>query len=193
MGQPLQSLEGDQIDCTSQMSNNYHVHVFVGIYYNGDWMILPETIGIVGASNPPPPYEAYTNDCFYYLHTHDETGVVHVEDPNTAGTPIVDAYRKLGDLFSVWGITVNGTQFGPLTGLVTVYTSGQVFRGGSNCSGNIPPAGYAQSSPVTPESDLTLWTGDPNQIPLYSHEVIWFYIGSGNPTALPNVSFAEEC
>jgi len=37
----------------------------------------------------------------------------------------------------------------------------------------------------------TQYTGDINQIPLYSHQVIWILIGSGNPTgsSLPNVNF----
>jgi hypothetical protein len=138
--------------------------------------------------NPPPPEESYSaNGCgFYYLHTHDQTGVIHVEDTNPNGTPIIQASHLSGDLFTVWGITVNAFGFGP-------YTGGQVFRGGADCSGNIPPPGYPQPTSVTPASDLSLWTGDPNAIPLYSHEVIWYFIGSGNPSSLPNVNFDEEC
>jgi hypothetical protein len=32
---------GPDLQCAATMSNNYHIHVFVGIYYNGQWMIIP--------------------------------------------------------------------------------------------------------------------------------------------------------
>jgi hypothetical protein len=174
------------------MSNNYHIHVFIGIYVNGSWLALPEGLGIVGFA--PSAQEIIYATCFYDTHTHDSTGVFHVEDPNTNNTLITQPIYSTADLFSIWGITVNSTQFGQFAGPVTVFTSGQTYRGGGNCDGNIPPAGTAiNSTGITPETDLTLWTGDPNAIPLYSHEVIWFYVGSGNPTSLPQVQFAEEC
>lgn len=174
------------------MSNNYHIHLFIGIYVNGTEVALPEGLGIVGFANPAPAYILYAT-CFYYTHTHDLTGVLHVEDPNPNNALITQPIHATGDLFNIWGITVNSMQFGQFTGALTVYTSGQIYRGGGNCSGNSPPAGTTLGNSITPESALTLWTGDPNQIPLYSHEVIWYFVGSGNPTSLPGVSFAEEC
>jgi len=179
--------------CESSMSNNYHIHVFIGIYVNGSWLALPEGLGIVGfADNPAPSYILYAT-CFYFTHTHDSTGVFHIEYTNPNGLPLTQPAFSTADLFNIWGITVNSTQFGPFGGPVTVYTSGQIYRGGGDCSGNSPPAGTQLGGSIVPESDLTLWTGDPNAIPLYSHEVIWFYVGSGNPTSLPQVQFAEEC
>jgi hypothetical protein len=178
--------------CETTMSNNYHIHVFIGIYVNGSWLALPEALGIIGAGGPPPAEIIYAT-CFYFTHTHDSTGVYHVEYPNPNNALITQPVFETGDLFNIWGITVNSMEFGQYAGPVTVFTSGQIYRGGSNCSGNSPPSGTVLGNGTTPESDLTLWTGDPNAIPLYSHEVIWFYVGSGNPTSLPNVQFAEEC
>jgi hypothetical protein len=174
------------------MSNNYHIHLFIGIYVNGTELALPEALGIVGAGTPPPSYILYAT-CFYYTHTHDQTGVLHVEYPNPNNTLLTQPVFATSDLFNIWGITVNSMQFGQFAGSVTVFTSGQIYRGGGNCSGNSPPAGTTLGNGTTLESTLTLWTGDPNTIPLYSHEVIWFYVGTGNPTALPNVGFDEEC
>ncbi len=174
------------------MSNNYHIHVFIGIYVNGTELALPEAIGIIGAGTPPPVY-ILDATCFYYTHTHDQTGVLHVEYPNPNDTLITQPVFETGDVFNIWGITVSSSQFGQFTGAVTVYTSGQVYRGGSNCSGTSPPAGTVLGNGTTPESDLSLWTGLPTAVPLYSHEVIWYFVGTGNPTSLPNVSWDEEC
>lgn len=176
------------------MSNNYHIHVFIGIYLNGQELALPRGLGIVanwGADGPPA--EIVYASCFYYTHTHDSTGVFHVEDPNINNAPVTQSIYKTADLFNMWGITVNALQFGQFQGAVNVYTSGQVYRGGGDCSGTEPPAGTQLGNGTTPASDLTMWTGDPTQIPLYSHEVIWYMIGGGNPTSLPNISFDEEC
>jgi hypothetical protein len=185
------------LECQPTMSNNYHIHVFLGIYVNGQEIILPRGIGIIEPEDPgeaqPPSEILYATDCFYYTHTHDSTGVIHVEDPNPNGTLITQPIHTLGDFFTVWGITVNSYQFGEFTGPMAVFTSGQQYRGGGECSGVVPPAGTTIGDGTTPESDLTLWTGNPNSIPLYSHEVIWIYLGSGNPTSLPNLDFYEEC
>lgn len=184
------------LQCANEMSNNYHIHVFIGIYYNGQEVMIPEGIGVIEPAEPgqqPPAEIVSATNCFYYTHTHDSTGIVHVEDPNPDGTLITQPIHTLADVFTVWGITVNSSQFGPMTGPIAIFTSGQVYRGGASCSGNMPPAGTQIGNGTTPESDLTLWTGSAGSIPLYSHEVIWFYIGSGNPTSLPNVSFYEEC
>ncbi len=59
-------------------------------------------------------------------------------------------------------------------------TSGQQYRGGSE---------WQHGRDV---KDLTPYLGDPNSIPLYSHEVIWFLIGPQLPASLPNVHFYEE-
>jgi hypothetical protein len=186
----------NDLQCAPSMSNNYHIHIFVGIYVNGQEIVMPEGIGVIEPSSngqQPPAEIVYATECFYYTHTHDSTGVVHVEDPNPNGTLITQPLHTLGDVFTVWGITVNSMQFGEFAGPVVVYTSGQTYRGGGNCSGTTPPPGTPLGNGTTPESDLSLWSGNPNTIPLYSHEVIWFYVGSGNPTSLPNVNWYEEC
>ena len=161
------------------MSNNYHIHIFLGLYVNGTEFAIPRGIGVVVPTDPNNLEILYATNCFYYTHTHDSTGVVHVEDPDVSGTAVTGTLYTLGDVFSVWGITVNATQFGQFSGPVSVYTSGQVYRGGG-------------ASSLIAESDLTRWIGDPNQIPLYSHEVIWFLVGPTYPAGLPNISFFEE-
>ena len=169
----------DQAQCQQTMSDNYHIHVFVGIYVNGTEYALPRGIGVVEPVNPNDGSINYATQCFYFSHTHDSTGVVHIEDPNVGGLTVQQSGYTLQTLFDVWGITVNSSQFGQFMGPVQVYTSGQQYRGGG-------------PDTTVPENTLQPWIGDPNQIPLYSHEVIWFLVGPNYPTQLPAVHFFEE-
>lgn len=175
----------DGIPCAAQMfENNYHVHAFVGIYYNGVEYALPDAVGMYHAGgdqdyNGFPNQEVYAF-CYYYVHTHDTTGIVHLESPSTT-TPINQSLFTLGNLLDIWGLQVTATQFGPLPGAITIYTSLNAAA--------IPCTGGA-SCEVT-NSQYQLWTDDPHNVPLYSHEVIWIEVGTGNPDRahLPNVSF----
>ena len=61
------------------------------------------------------------------LHTHDASGVIHVEAP-TAGTPY-----SLGQVFTEWDVALSGTQLGALstdgTHTLTAYVNGTVVTG----------------------------------------------------------------
>jgi hypothetical protein len=70
------------------MDESYHVHTHVSLFFNGSALTLPQHVGIV-ATSP-------TANCFYSIHTHDETGKVHIEAP-------APAKFTLGQLFSIWG------------------------------------------------------------------------------------------
>jgi hypothetical protein len=72
----------DGIDCAAASSVTYHVHSLVSLYKDGVRVGLPQEIGLRG--------------CTYEMHTHDRTGIVHMEAP--AAKPFT-----LGQFFSVWG------------------------------------------------------------------------------------------
>jgi len=168
----------DGITCDPTMSNNYHVHIFLGVYYNGQLMALPTAIGM---ENPGAASAGFVDSatCFYHIHTHDSSGIVHVEDPNPNNIPITGTMYTLQNVLDVWGITTDANHFGPFTGPVEVFTSGQVYRGDQN-------------NQVTPATDLTYWGQNAATVPLYSHEVIYVEVGPTYPTTLPNVSFYLE-
>ncbi len=179
----------DGVSCDVSMSNNYHVHTFVGIFYNGQEIALPDAIGIVNSTGDaqyttPKNQEVY-GDCFYHLHTHDASGLLHIEDPNPTGASVTATLYDLGTMFDIWGINVTSSSFGPFQGPITIYTSGQFARG--PCNAHIPDDCLVGSN------SYSLWTGDATgySIPLYSHEVIWYEIGTGNPDAmhLPGINF----
>ena len=172
----------------------YHVHTFVGLYVNGAEIALPDGTGIAAPNhdilyknwipnwtqNSYNPQNPSQKGCFYEMHTHDASGIIHIESSNPNNVPRNGTLFTLGDYLALWGIPVNQSmgQFGPFMGTIQIYTSGPFSRGG----------------PGTPEvfsNTYSLYTGDINQIPLYSHEVTWILIGSGNPvgSSLPNFKF----
>lgn len=172
------------------MSGNYHIHIFVGVVVNGQQYALPVGTGAVEPAIDTHGDSPSATQCFYFTHTHDSTDVVHIESDNGGvAEPIPnDTKYQLGQWFSVWGINVSyngwnqfGT-FGQFGGPMEVLTSGQVFRGVVS----------SNDSATVPETTLTPYFGDPNQIPLYSHEVIWFLIGPQYPASLPSVRFWEQ-
>lgn len=174
-----QGQDVDGITCQKTMSNNYHVHPFIGIYVNGVRYALPDVIGIKHPQiEPPNGFTKYAH-CFYDIHTHDASGILHVESVDPNHVPIDGTIYTTQNLFDIWGITVNANQVGQFTGPVQVITSGQVYRGGPH-------------NAVVYREMYTPWLGDPNAIPLYSHEVIWLEVGPTYPTILPNVIFYSE-
>jgi hypothetical protein len=103
----------------------FHVHAHLAIYDNGAQKLLPYGVGIV------PPYQLQqTADGpfvaggtkYYWLHTHDETGVIHIESP-------VQRTYKLGEFFDIWHQSLSATQVGPVKGAVTAFVNGTKFTG----------------------------------------------------------------
>jgi hypothetical protein len=202
---PTQSFPwGNGIPTSKTMSNNYHVHAFLGLYVNGQEIAIPDGIGMVnpfgdfqgnnpsgpnyqpGCTDGAPNFECYA-DWFYYVHSHDASGIIHMEAP----TPVCGGWQQppapacptiftLGNVLDVWGITISPNNFGPFTGPVTIYTSALgVFN---PCSG---------SPCYTGSNTYRLYVGDPRSMPLNSHTVVWILVGSGNPTgsSLPNIQW----
>lgn len=84
-------------------TEDYHIHAHLSIIKDGQALAIPAHIGLTG--------------CAYELHTHDQSGVVHVE---------TSAYRPftLGQFFAVWGQPLTRDNVAGITGQpVKVYTS----------------------------------------------------------------------
>lgn len=58
----------------------------------------------------------------YWLHTHDASGVVHIESPVRCGF-------TLGELFDLWGQPLGPQRVGPAHGPVTALVNGVVVAG----------------------------------------------------------------
>ncbi|HTU82228.1 MAG TPA: hypothetical protein VMF61_08870, partial [Candidatus Acidoferrales bacterium] len=147
----------DGVTCTPHMVTNlYHVHVYLGIVHNGRQIALPYAIGMVGSA---PPENGYVNiaKCYYHIHTHDSSGIVHLEvDKNL---PLTDELYRLKNVLDIWGIPRSTSQFGPFKGPIHVFV------------GNVPQIGQ------TVVSQYAEYKGSMDDIRLKSHEVIWIEIG----------------
>jgi hypothetical protein len=118
-GQPV---DGIQCGATEQLA--YHIHSHLAVYVNGALRPIPLGIGIVGLQVQQSqgfPFASATT-CYYWLHTHANDGIVHVESPTTKLYP-------LSDVFAIWGQPLSAGQVGPATGKVTAYVNGKLFTG----------------------------------------------------------------
>jgi hypothetical protein len=161
-----------KVPCLPAMSNDYHIHIFLGIIYHRKLVAMPHALGMV---KPGQPVDGWTDSaqCFYEIHTHDDSGIVHVEVAKFL--PLTSAYYHLKDVLDVWGVPHSDDSFGPFKGPIHVFV------------GNVPLKQLTVSSYVP-------FTGKPAFIPLHSHEVIWIEIGKSYfpPSQLPPVTFYME-
>ncbi len=78
----------DGIQCQTGEMLQYHIHSHLDIFIGGQAMTIPGNTGI---------YNTPAGQCLYWLHTHDTTGVIHVESPTKAT-------YTLGNFFDIWGM-----------------------------------------------------------------------------------------
>jgi hypothetical protein len=81
----------DGIQCSSFEQLVFHIHSHLDIFINGRPFTIPAQIGIIPGK------------CFYWLHTHDESGVIHIESP-------VNRNYTVGQFFDIWNQKLNNTQ-----------------------------------------------------------------------------------
>lgn len=73
------------VSCDSTEQGGFHIHAHLSIYVDGKQASVPAQIGI-----------ASDTSCLYWLHTHDSSGVIHIEAPN--GFSIT-----LKNFLDIWG------------------------------------------------------------------------------------------
>ncbi|HLG70253.1 MAG TPA: hypothetical protein VK009_07500 [Chloroflexota bacterium] len=115
----------DGIPCETTERVTYHVHAHLAVFVDGQPKAVPYGIGIavprqVQNSTEGPFVSA--GGCFYWLHTHTEDGIIHVEAP-------VPMDFTLGQFFDVWQQPLSDTQAGPAKGTVLAYLNGQRYQG----------------------------------------------------------------
>lgn len=76
--------------CTLDMYTQYHIHPHLDIIIDGQKQIIPANVGI-------------TPGCLHPVHTHDDTGIIHVESPEKRDF-------TLADFFAVWDKPFNKDQ-----------------------------------------------------------------------------------
>ena len=147
-----------------------HYHVLLVIFANGQQQPLPDNR--IAQLNPDPGAyigfirrPEFTNPSLYCpqgeihaLHTHDGSGIIHVEMPQLVSTP-----PTLGDFFRIWGQPLDGGHVWSFTGRVTA-TMETTENGDVVSSTNYPnptsipfytPPGGPRSNPeAIPQSEI---------------------------------------
>ncbi len=146
-GDTAQGGQGQVVDglACGSMNGVLHVHAHLSIFSNGVQQRIPTNIGIPS--------------CMYPLHTHDATGIIHIESPTFQRI-------TLGQFFDIWGqpLTVTNVAEQPST-----ITNVGGFTG-------MPIVVY-----INDNGDLRQYMGDPRNIELFSHRAITIQIGSRLP------------
>ena len=126
-----------------------HYHMHLDLVLNGNPMGMPADIG-----------HGANNTCIYWLHTHDTTGLIHIEAPQASASRVF----TLGDLFAVWGQPLDARHVGNYA--------------------------LAPAETVTAYVNGVKWTGDLKAVPLKEHSEVVLDITSGSgPIPSPRASY----
>jgi hypothetical protein len=150
----------DGVQCNAGEQTVTHVHTHLTVFVNGKARVIPYGIGIPGnepvATAKGPFVE--TGSCFYWLHTHQTDGIIHIESPSTSDT------FTLGQFFAEWGIPLSKTQIGPASGKLTVFFTAPgkkvgIYKGNP---ANLPLGNHYQiqvdvGTPIVKPVDITNW------------------------------------
>ena len=79
----LSSLAVDRIECNSMEQFVMHIHAHLDVFVNSQRYTIPASIGIV------------PDTCFYWMHTHDSSGIIHMEAPQIRSF-------TLGQFLDIW-------------------------------------------------------------------------------------------
>ncbi len=92
---PLETKQGVYRKCITHTDfSNKHTHAMLTIFQDGKKVKVPANLGI-------------TSSCIHPLHTHDETGLIHMEYPRSIR-------YTLGDVFDLMGVVFDDLQIGSL-------------------------------------------------------------------------------
>jgi hypothetical protein len=100
------------IQCEAQEEAALHIHAGLAIVLDGQRVTIPANIGI-----------NVDQQCLYWLHTHVDKGVIHVESPTT------QEQFTLGQFAQVWGYPLSRTQVLDFKGTLHAWVNGTPFTG----------------------------------------------------------------
>ena len=115
-GQPVDGIEG-----SSREMLLVHIHAHLALFFNGQQIAIPCGIGIVKPFRIVNGFVGVGSG-FYWLHTHDATGIIHIESPDTRS-------YSLGNFFDIWGQPLSVGGVAGLNGSVCAFVDGKVYSG----------------------------------------------------------------
>jgi hypothetical protein len=110
-------VDGISCDTTTPVQ---HIHVHLTLIANGQQRAIPIAIGV---GNPfIIQHFVVAAGCYYWIHTHDATGIVHIE------APVMTTFN-LGQFFAIWGEPLSSSNVAGFTGTVTAYVDSTLYTG----------------------------------------------------------------
>lgn len=140
----------NDISCDTMEHFNIHIHAHLDIFVNGDSYPIPSNIGII------------PNQCIYWLHTHDDTGVIHIESPD-------ERIFTLGEFFDIWGEEFSNNGIFDSIVEESIGNSLEVYVNGRQ---------------ITPETDF-------RQVPINEHDEIAIIYGKPPDSIPSNYEFPD--
>lgn len=138
-----QHVNGIQADIGALIRVHFHIHL--SLFHDGRQVSLPADIGILHLRVAVSPTQNVRVTAYYWLHTHDASGIVHIESPY-ANPP----FRwTLGDFFAIWGRPLTAMNIAGWHGPTRIFVNGRRFDGNPR---NIV---------LKPHEQLTLESGPP--------------------------------
>ena len=120
----------DGIECNTKEFVALHNHVHLDFYVNGNPLTVPAQIGIVD------------NTCLYWMHTHNTSGVIHIESPKSRDF-------TLGQFFNIWKASANF----PVSGAVP-----KIFVNGQEVSTNL------EETKINQHDEIAVVYGNPPSV-----------------------------
>jgi hypothetical protein len=115
-GQPVDGIQGSSMEMLK-----VHIHAHLSLFDKGRQIAVPMGIGIVRPFQLANGFISRGNG-FYWLHTHDATGIIHIESPD-------ERSYTLGNFFDVWGEPLSTRNVAGLTGPLHAFVDGAPYRG----------------------------------------------------------------
>lgn len=157
------------IPCDQLEHTQIHHHAALQIVYQGNVLPIPANLGIV-----TDPVSGNVT-CFYWLHVHAQNpNVIHIESPAS------DTFT-LGQFFAVWSAW-NKAQGLPNEPLDATHVSTLTLT---------PDQKLVAYIDLQDGKGAQVYPGDPNSIPLKSHEVITLEITPPEVTPVPPFTFTS--
>jgi hypothetical protein len=116
MGQPIDGIEGSSREMLA-----VHIHAHLSLFFNGQQIAIPYGIGIVKPFRIDNGFVG-AGSGFYWLHTHDATGIIHIESPDSRP-------YTLGNFFDIWGKSLSARGVAGLNGIVVAFVDGKAYSG----------------------------------------------------------------
>lgn len=134
----------NDITCDPREHSYHHIHAHLNIFVNRNPILVHSDIGIL------------PDRCIYWIHTHDDKGIIHIESPERRNF-------TLGEFFDVWGQN---------------FDNNQIFDNIVEPNKNRTIDVYLNGNKVSPGTDY-------RQIPINSHDQIAIVFGKA-PKPIPS-------